>query len=60
MLQKVHDPHATEFLGAVTTSRPYMLVYEFLPGGSLLAMCALLTLHDEREHGVGFQGTPAC
>ncbi len=40
MLQKVHHPHAVQFLGAVTTSQPYMLVYEFLPGGSLLDMCA--------------------
>lgn len=40
VLQKVHHPHATQFLGAVTTSQPYMLVYEFLPGGSLLDMCA--------------------
>jgi hypothetical protein len=40
VLQKVHHPHAVQFLGAVTTSRPYMLVYEFLPGGSLLDMCA--------------------
>ena len=39
MLQKVHHPHAVQFLGAVTTSQPYMLVYEFLPGGSLLDMC---------------------
>ncbi len=40
VLQKVHHPHAVQFLGAVTTSQPYMLIYEFLPGGSLLDMCA--------------------
>lgn len=44
VLQKVHHPHATQFLGAVTASQPYMLVYEFLPGGSLLDMCALKPL----------------
>ena len=34
-LQKVHHPHAVQFLGAVTQSQPYMIVTEFLPGGSL-------------------------
>ena len=52
VLQKVHHPHATQFLGAVTTSQPYMLVYEFLPGGSLLDMCALLTARDEPLHAL--------
>ena len=52
VLQKVHHPHATQFLGAVTTSQPYMLVYEFLPGGSLLDMCALLTAHDQPLHAL--------
>ena len=52
VLQKVHHPHATQFLGAVTTSQPYMLVYEFLPGGSLLDMCALLTARDQPLHAL--------
>ncbi|BDA49507.1 Integrin-linked protein kinase 1 [Coccomyxa sp. Obi] len=34
-LQKVHHPHAVQFLGAVTHSQPYMMITEFLPGGSL-------------------------
>ncbi|KAK9904893.1 hypothetical protein WJX75_005037 [Coccomyxa subellipsoidea] len=34
-LQKVHHPHAVQFLGAATHSQPYMIVTEFLPGGSL-------------------------
>ncbi|KAK9838136.1 hypothetical protein WJX81_003291 [Elliptochloris bilobata] len=46
VLQKVHHPHATQFLGAVTTSQPYMLVYEFLPGGSLLDMFKRVNVGD--------------
>lgn len=34
-MQKVHFPHAVQFLGACTISQPYMIVTEFLPGGSL-------------------------
>ena len=35
MLQKVHHPHCVQFLGASTHAQPYMIVTEFLPGGSL-------------------------
>ncbi|CAL5224575.1 g7281 [Coccomyxa viridis] len=35
VMQKVHFPHAVQFLGACTVSQPYMIVTEFLPGGSL-------------------------
>ena len=35
MLQKIHHPHAVQFLGACTRGLPYMIVTEFLPGGSL-------------------------
>ena len=35
MLQKVHHPHAVQFLGACTVKQPYMIVTEFLPGGSV-------------------------
>ena len=35
VMQKVHFPHAVQFLGACTISQPYMIVTEFLPGGSL-------------------------
>ena len=35
MLQKVHHPHCVQFLGACTHAQPYMIVTEFLPGGSL-------------------------
>lgn len=38
MLQKIHHPHAVQFLGACTQSRPYMIVTEFLPGGSMADM----------------------
>jgi serine/threonine protein kinase len=36
VMQKVHFPHAVQFLGASTLSQPYMIVTEFLPGGSLM------------------------
>ena len=35
MLQKIHHPHCVQFLGASTHAQPYMIVTEFLPGGSL-------------------------
>ena len=35
MLQKIHHPHTVQFLGACTRKQPYMIVTEFLPGGSL-------------------------
>jgi serine/threonine protein kinase len=35
MLQKIHHPHCVQFLGAATHEQPYMIVTEFLPGGSL-------------------------
>lgn len=35
VLQKVHHPHCVQFLGACTHAQPYMIVTEFLPGGSL-------------------------
>ena len=34
-MQKVHHPHCVQFLGACTHAQPYMIVTEFLPGGSL-------------------------
>lgn len=36
LLQKVHHTHTVQFLGAVTKTRPYMIVTEYMPGGSLL------------------------
>lgn len=35
VLQKVHHPHTVQFLGAVTKQLPYMIVTEYMPGGSL-------------------------
>ncbi len=35
MLQRLHHPHTVQFLGAVTLARPYMIVTEFIAGGSL-------------------------
>ncbi|CAD7702248.1 unnamed protein product [Ostreobium quekettii] len=35
VLQKVHHPHTVQFLGAVTRSQPFMIVTEFMAGGSL-------------------------
>lgn len=35
VLQKVHHPHAVRFFGACTKRQPYMIVTEYLPGGSL-------------------------
>lgn len=35
VLQKVHHTHAVLFLGAVTKSQPFMIVTEFMSGGSL-------------------------
>jgi len=35
VLQKVHHPHTVQFLGAVTKTEPYMIVTEYMPGGSL-------------------------
>ena len=32
---QVHHPHAVRFFGACTKRQPYMIVTEFLPGGSL-------------------------
>ena len=40
---QVHHPHAVRFFGACTKRQPYMIVTEFLPGGSLadvFAKCA--------------------
>ncbi|KAG1673263.1 hypothetical protein FOA52_002543 [Chlamydomonas sp. UWO 241] len=36
VLQKVHHPHTVQFLGAVTKQQPFMIVTEFMSGGSLL------------------------
>ncbi|KAL6746387.1 protein kinase [Haematococcus lacustris] len=38
VLQKVHHPHTVQFLGAVTRSQPFMIVTEFIGGGSLTDM----------------------
>lgn len=38
VLQKVHHPHTVRFFGACTKQQPYMIVTEFLPGGSLADM----------------------
>jgi len=35
VLQKVHHPHTVRFFGACTKRQPYMIVTEYLPGGSL-------------------------
>lgn len=35
VLQKVHHPHTVQFLGAVTKQTPFMIVTEFMVGGSL-------------------------
>lgn len=35
VLQKIHHPHTVQFLGACTQKKPYMIVTEFLPGGSM-------------------------
>lgn len=32
---QVHHPHAVRFFGACTKRQPYMIVTEYLPGGSL-------------------------
>ena len=42
MLQKVHHPHCVQFLGASTHSQPYLIVTEFLPGGSLCDLFKLV------------------
>lgn len=36
VLQKVHHPHTVQFLGAVTKQQPFMIVTEYMTGGSLL------------------------
>ncbi|CAG9465309.1 unnamed protein product [Pedinophyceae sp. YPF-701] len=35
ILRRVHHPNAVQMLGACTKKKPYMLVTEFVPGGSL-------------------------
>lgn len=35
VLQKMRHPNITQFLGACTQTKPYMLVTEYMPGGSL-------------------------
>ena len=35
VLQKIHHPHTVQFLGACTHQQPYMIVTEYLPGGSM-------------------------
>ena len=35
VLQRVHHPQTVQFLGAVTSSRPYMIVSELVSGGSV-------------------------
>eukprot|EP00198_Chlamydomonas_reinhardtii_P001505 XP_001690841.1 protein kinase [Chlamydomonas reinhardtii] len=35
VLQKVHHPHTVQFLGAVTKQTPFMIVTEYMVGGSL-------------------------
>ena len=45
MLQKIHHPHAVQFLGACTREQPYMIVTEASP---ILALCrpALLAIRQ--------------
>jgi serine/threonine protein kinase len=38
VLQKVHHTHTVQFLGAVTKQKPFMIITEFMAGGSLLDM----------------------
>eukprot|EP00798_Chlamydomonas_sp_ICE-L_P028052 gene28052-31154_t len=38
VLQKVHHTHSVQFLGAVTKTQPFMIVTEFMTGGSLTDM----------------------
>ncbi|KXZ55947.1 hypothetical protein GPECTOR_2g1498 [Gonium pectorale] len=38
VLQKVHHPHTVQFLGAVTKQTPFMIVTEYMVGGSLADM----------------------
>eukprot|EP00798_Chlamydomonas_sp_ICE-L_P023673 gene23673-9209_t len=35
VLQKVHHPHTVQFLGAVTKYQPFMIVTEYMTGGSI-------------------------
>ncbi|MEW5299675.1 MAG: hypothetical protein WDW36_002666 [Sanguina aurantia] len=35
VLQKVHHPYAVQFLGAVTKQLPFMIITEYMTGGSL-------------------------
>ena len=35
LVLQVHHPHAVRFFGACTKRQPYMIVTEYLPGGSL-------------------------
>ena len=35
-MYNVHHPNTVQFLGAVISQKPYMIVYEFLSGGSVL------------------------
>ncbi|CAG9464939.1 unnamed protein product [Pedinophyceae sp. YPF-701] len=41
ILMKVHHPHMVQFLGAVTKTEPFMILTEFMPGGSLADLFAL-------------------
>lgn len=36
VLQKAHFPHTVQFFGAITKTKPYMIVTEFMRGGALL------------------------
>ena len=49
VLQKVHHPHAVQFLGACTRQEPYMIVTEFIPGGSLSDYFRIIDLDHSRH-----------
>lgn len=46
ILMKVHHPHTVQFMGACTKQQPYMLITEFLPGGSLADLFRLVRLQE--------------
>lgn len=45
VLQKMHHPNITQFLGACTQTKPYMLVTEYMPGGSLADLLRMPEYH---------------
>ncbi|KAK9786069.1 hypothetical protein WJX73_002690 [Symbiochloris irregularis] len=49
VLQKIHHPHCTQFLGACTRQTPYMIVTEFIPGGSLADFFKIIDMDHTRH-----------